>query len=266
MRIGLICDIHEDLQSLKEALCQLEKRNCDDLICLGDIVGYDTSGHKPGLVRNPSACIAAVRNNCRYAVIGNHDLYALRKIPQSAPAFSFPPNWYQLSLHKRRTLSNNKVWLYETESTAKRLSRSEKKYLEALPEHLVLTLDSHPFFFSHSLYPDLTGSLMLRPHNPWELKGHLQILKSNGCSYGFSGHIHPSGILISRGKEIREASFGKLKLERGLAQYSCPGIANDRGRRGYTIVDCAEMTIETFKLTDLKNRWETWYERLLKKR
>ncbi|MCX6826934.1 MAG: metallophosphoesterase family protein, partial [candidate division Zixibacteria bacterium] len=83
MKIGLICDIHEDLHSLKEALRQLEKRNCDDLICLGDIVGYDISCHEHGATRDSSACIAAIRSNCRYAVIGNHDLFALKKIPQS---------------------------------------------------------------------------------------------------------------------------------------------------------------------------------------
>jgi predicted phosphodiesterase len=266
MRIGLLCDIHEDVQSLKEALRQLERRNCDDLICLGDIVGYDVSYHKHGAKRNSSACIAAVRSNCRYAVIGNHDLFALKKIPQSTPAFPFPPNWYQLSLNERRSLSNDRVWLYETESTATRLNRSERKYLEALPEYLVLKFNNHYVYFSHSLYPDLTGSLMLRPHNPWELRGHLQILKDNGCSYGFSGHMHPNGILIGRENDIREASFGRLKLEQSLAQYSCPGIANGGGRRGYTIVDCAEMTIETFKLSGYRNKWETWYERLIKKR
>ena len=265
MRIGLICDIHEDFQFLKEALRQLERRNCDDLICLGDIVGYDTSCHKPEPTRNSSACIAAIRSNCRYAVIGNHDLFALKKIPQSTHAFSFPPNWYQLSLPERRTLSNNRVWLYETESTTTHLNRGERKYLESLPEHLVLKFNNQPVHVSHSLHPDLTGSLMLRPHNPWELRGHLQILKNNECSYGFSGHMHPNGILIGRENDIRKASFGKLKLEQSPAQYSCPGIANGRGRRGYTIVDCAEMTIETFKLGDHKISWKTWYDRILNK-
>jgi predicted phosphodiesterase len=258
MKIGLICDIHEDFQSLKEVLRQLERRNCDDLICLGDIVGYDTSCHEHGPTRNSSACIAAIKDNCRYAVIGNHDLFALKKIPQSKHAF-------QLSLHERRMLSNNKVWLYETESTATHLNRGERKYLEALPEHLMLKFNNKCVHFSHSLHPDLTGTLMLRPHNPWELREHLQILKDHGCLYGFSGHMHPNGILIGRENDIRETSFGRLKLEQNFAQYSCPGIANGGGRRGYAIVDSAEMTIETFKLNDHKNKWETWYERLLKK-
>ena len=265
MRIGLICDIHEDVQSLKEALRQLEKRNCDELICLGDIVGYDIACHGPGPKRNPSTCIAAVKSNCRYVVAGNHDLFALKKIPQSVHAFQYPSNWYQLSLDDRRALSGNRVWLYETESSTTRLNRSERKYLESLPEHIVLKCDNLNIYLSHSLHPDLTGTLMLHPHNPWELREHLQILKGNGCLYGFSGHMHPNGIFIGRENDIREISFGELKLEQNPAQYSCPGIADSRGRQGYTIVDCAKMAIETFKLNENRNRWDTWYERFIKK-
>lgn len=265
MKIGLICDIHEDFQSLQEALRQLERRNCDDLICLGDIVGYDTTCDDPGTVHDSSACIEAVRSNCRYVVIGNHDLFALKKIPQSSHAFPFPSNWYQMSMDERRTLGNNRVWLFETESSAIYLNRRERKYLEGLTEHLVLKFNRHVVHLSHSLHPDLTGSMMLRPHNPWELREHFQILKNNGCSYGFSGHMHPNGVLIGRESDIRENSFGRLKLEDGLAQYSCPGLANGTGRRGFSIVDFAEMTIETIRLDNHKNRWEKWYERLRKK-
>jgi predicted phosphodiesterase len=265
MKIGLICDIHEDFQSLREALRQLERRNCDELICLGDIVGYDTSCNEPAPTRDSSACIAAVRSNCRHVVIGNHDLFALKRIPRPTHAFPFPPNWYQLSLDERRALSNNRVWLFETESTATYLNRRERKYLEGLPEHLVLKCNNQVIHLSHSLHPDLTGSSMLRPHNPWELREHFQILKGNGCSYGFSGHTHPNGILIGRENDIRGASFGRLKLEKSLAHYSCPGLANGTSKRGFTIVDFDEMTIETSKLGDRKNRWEKWYERLRKK-
>ncbi len=265
MRIGLICDIHEDIKSLKAALRQLEKLNCDELICLGDIVGYDMSCHDQGQSRNPSACIAAVRSNCRYVVAGNHDLFALKKIPQSTHAFSFPPGWYELSLQERRVMSDSRVWLYETESTATHLNRRERNYLDALPEHLVLKLNSQPVHLSHSIHPDLTGSLVLRPHNPWELREHLQILKSHGCSHGFSGHLHPNGVIVGKEDDICEAPFGRLKLDQNLAHYACPSIANSRGRQGYTVVDSVEMTIQTFTLGDNKNRRETWYERLLKK-
>ncbi len=40
MLLGVISDIHEDIIALEKALTFLEKRNCDQIICLGDIVGY----------------------------------------------------------------------------------------------------------------------------------------------------------------------------------------------------------------------------------
>jgi predicted phosphodiesterase len=265
MRIGLICDIHEDIRSLKAALRQLEKRNCNELICLGDIVGYDISCHEPGQSRNPSACIAAVSSNCRHIVVGNHDLFAIKKIPTSTHAFEFPRNWYRMTIDERRANSGHKVWLYETESSSTILNKRDRNYLDSLPENLILKFSNMPLHFSHSYHPDVTGSLMLRPHNPWELRHHMQILKNQGCLYGFSGHMHPNGITIGKDNEIRENPFGKIKFESNQTQYFCPSISNSGQKQGYTIVDFTEMTIETFRIAENKNRRETWYERIFKK-
>jgi predicted phosphodiesterase len=42
MLVGILSDIHSDFKSLKKAIAILEKRNCDQLVCLGDIVGYNS--------------------------------------------------------------------------------------------------------------------------------------------------------------------------------------------------------------------------------
>ena len=264
-RIGLICDIHEDFQSLNEVLRQLESRNCDEVICLGDIIGYDASCYSHESTRNVSACISAIKSNCRYAVIGNHDLFALKKIPQSTAAFNFPPDWYQLTLEERRILAGNKVWLYETESPNTILTAGDRHYLESLPEHLILRINNHSVFFSHALHPDLTGSLLLRPHNPWELKEHLQLLAENECSFGFSGHLHPNGILIGSESHLSKSSFGIHEMAPRFAQYICPSIANGLSSGGYTIMDFSGMTIEAVKNRNHKTGWKSIYERLVKK-
>ena len=41
MKIGLITDIHENVEKLREAIKLADIQNCDELVCLGDIVGYD---------------------------------------------------------------------------------------------------------------------------------------------------------------------------------------------------------------------------------
>jgi predicted phosphodiesterase len=65
MRYAIVSDVHANLESLERAL---EIISADDaLISLGDVVGYGP---------NPNECVAALRDRCRHAVLGNHDLAA----------------------------------------------------------------------------------------------------------------------------------------------------------------------------------------------
>jgi predicted phosphodiesterase len=64
MRSAIISDIHGNLPALKAVLERLTQENCDQIICLGDIVGYGPY---------PNECIELVKRNCRQSLIGNHD-------------------------------------------------------------------------------------------------------------------------------------------------------------------------------------------------
>jgi len=63
-RIGLISDIHGNLEALEAVLCDVSLADIDLLVCLGDITGYGP---------DPGACVDAVRESCDYTVLGNHD-------------------------------------------------------------------------------------------------------------------------------------------------------------------------------------------------
>lgn len=63
MRIGIISDIHSNLEALERVLQEL-KGKVDEIICLGDIVGYGP---------NPRECCDIVRSNRIYSICGNHD-------------------------------------------------------------------------------------------------------------------------------------------------------------------------------------------------
>ena len=67
MKIGLISDIHGNLEALTAALQSLEKRNVDRLYCLGDMVGYGA---------NPRECLELVREKAEIMLLGNHDAAA----------------------------------------------------------------------------------------------------------------------------------------------------------------------------------------------
>ena len=65
MKLALISDIHANLQALQATLDDIALRAVDRIVCLGDIVGYNT---------RPAECVALVRRADALCVAGNHDL------------------------------------------------------------------------------------------------------------------------------------------------------------------------------------------------
>lgn len=64
MRIGLISDIHANLEALEAVLAVLDREQIDYLACLGDVVGYGAQ---------PDECCNLVRARADVTVLGNHD-------------------------------------------------------------------------------------------------------------------------------------------------------------------------------------------------
>ena len=80
MRILVISDIHSNYRALKATLDTFD--DVDEVWCLGDIVEYGP---------RPSDCIELVRQNCQQVVVGNHDLYFSKCLPQSNYGWT---GWY----------------------------------------------------------------------------------------------------------------------------------------------------------------------------
>jgi predicted phosphodiesterase len=64
MRIGLISDIHSNLEALTQSLAALERSRPDRVVCLGDVVGYGASVNE---------CCELVRKVAEVTLLGNHD-------------------------------------------------------------------------------------------------------------------------------------------------------------------------------------------------
>jgi predicted phosphodiesterase len=67
MRTAVIADIHANLEALKAVLARIEALGADEIVCLGDIVGYNA---------NPNECADIIRNGKIRCVLGNHDACA----------------------------------------------------------------------------------------------------------------------------------------------------------------------------------------------
>lgn len=251
MKLGIISDIHEDVISLNTVLRIFEEKKCDKLLCLGDILGYDPNFYPKVKIRNASECINLIRKNCEFAVVGNHDLFAIKKLPIQTNGFSYPSNWYELNIEERRQLSLSKLWLYENEFLENELSSDETQYISSLPEYLLLEIDSIIIHLSHSIYPDLTGSNFFRLHNPWELKTHFDWLNSKNAKYSFSGHMHSKYPLMATHDSIVEMPYRTHFVQKDIIQFVAPCVANGRGKSGIIIADIKNEEIEAIEINKL---------------
>lgn len=64
MRISVIADIHSNIFALNEVLLDIDTRNTDLVVCLGDLVGYATY---------PNEVIDTIRENGIITIKGNYD-------------------------------------------------------------------------------------------------------------------------------------------------------------------------------------------------
>lgn len=107
MRYAILGDIHSNLFAFEVVLRDIELRGgCDQIWCLGDIVGYGPE---------PRKCLELLRQHDHLCVAGNHDWGAIGKIDTS---------------------DFNPVAAQACHWTAQQLTEADVKYLESLPVSL----------------------------------------------------------------------------------------------------------------------------------
>ena len=113
MLYGIIADIHSNLEAFRTVLHEL--RGADQIISLGDIVGYGP---------DPSECIALMQEKKISSVAGNHDKAAVGEMS---------PEWFNESARRAIEWTNEK------------LADNDVRYLRSLP----LTLEFPGFQIVH---------------------------------------------------------------------------------------------------------------------
>jgi predicted phosphodiesterase len=72
MRVAIVSDIHGNRQAFEAVLDAIEASECEELWCLGDLVGYGA---------DPDACVALARAHAAICLAGNHDLGVRGSLP-----------------------------------------------------------------------------------------------------------------------------------------------------------------------------------------
>ena len=105
MRLALIADVHSNLEALQSVLREVDRRGVDQIVCLGDTVGYGADAQ---------ACVDLVRERCAVTVLGNHD-----EAVATGNVAGLPKDGQAAALHNRAHLDADALaWLAALPATA----------------------------------------------------------------------------------------------------------------------------------------------------
>lgn len=101
MRFAIFSDIHGNLEALEAMLADANENRCTNLVCLGDVVGYNA---------NPHECVERVRGMDCPIVKGNHDEQA--SLSKSSRDFNELAE-HAISWTRDHLTDEDKEWLRE---------------------------------------------------------------------------------------------------------------------------------------------------------
>ena len=206
MRLAIISDIHGNAEALRAVLRDLGRDPVQEIVCLGDLVGYNAQPHE---------VIALVRERGIVSVHGNHDLMTLGFLPVAGGP------------RARR----GAAW------TAEMLTDEDRAFLGSLPGEL-----KRPprMLFVHSALRD--PETRLRTED--QFVRHREAIKQvyPDVRICFTGHTHEQRVVeIPRaGRVVSRASTG-LVLRNDSFYFVNPGsVGEPRGpdeRATYAVYD-----------------------------
>ena len=215
MKYAIISDIHSNLEALERVLEEIKNREADQVICLGDVVGYGA---------DPSKCLKLLRETADEIIMGNHD----RAIEDVLLRDSFT-DWAREAI----------------EWTAGVLTESEKKLIR---EFTPIVIDSKAdVTWTHgSAHEPIKFHYIFTPS---DADSSFKKLETSFC---FFGHTHVPSLFSEKSGESQYLPAGVYRLHKGERYLINPGsVGQPRDRNpklGFAFFDSEELVLEIMRL------------------
>ena len=211
MRIGILSDIHSNLEALTESLAALERLRPDAIVCLGDVVGYGASVNE---------CCRLVRERGAVTLLGNHDAAVAGRMD-----YSF---YYDAARHA-------------LDWTASRIDAENLEWLRALPH--VHHIENAQFTHGSPVNPE-AYEYVFAIEQARELLPHLAAL----ADVNFVGHSHLCKAFALTRDDVYEVVAQKFTIRpdhRYIVSVGSVGQPRDYDNRAsYTVYDTEEKVFE----------------------
>ena len=166
MKIGIITDIHSNIQALNAILNEFDKLNVERIICCGDIIGIGI---------NPEETVQTLlkRKEMLIAVRGNHEQYLLKGLPKEIHDDKRKMSEQEIENHK---------WNHS------KLSHQSINFLRSLEISQNIELGGKLFYIVH--YPQqANGTYKKHIKNPSAMD-NVEMFKENDADIFLYGHTH----------------------------------------------------------------------------
>lgn len=221
MRLALISDIHANLAALQAVLDDVAIAGADRIVCLGDIVGYNTQ---------PAECVAALRRIDALCVAGNHDLAVCGRI--TSKSFN-------------RAAARAVAW------TQRCLGRDDLTFLSGLP--LKAAIGKKLVAVHGALHPQTDCATVRLDSDELRLQSfHALMADPSGARICAFGHTHHAGVYEFRNGRVLTLAATQVPLRDDAYYLINPGTVGEpreRDRRAsYMIVDLAQQVVNLHRV------------------
>lgn len=184
MKIGVISDIHGNIEALQAVLKEFDKINVGKIICCGDVIGIGA---------NPEEAVQELikREKDLIAVRGNHERYLLDGLPETIHDDKRAMIPDEIEHHK---------WIHS------RLSEESKKFLSTFPISKNIEIESRKIYIIH--YP-MNGTTFKRHIKKPSIEENEEMFKEIDADIFLYGHTHERSINTRNNKwYINPGSLG----------------------------------------------------------